>query len=81
MQYDDERVRRPNGARVWPAGANDQELDSDTRFLCDVVARDNEAVIQNIDALDNGLIAVAVGVIAAVLFLGDTWSGAMRERW
>jgi hypothetical protein len=48
-------------------------LDDDTRFLFDVIERRNEGLVQNIDALDNGLIAVAVGLIAIALFGGDKW--------
>ena len=48
-------------------------LDDDIRFLFDVVARQNESIVQNIDALDNALIAVAVGAIAIALFAADKW--------
>ena len=51
----------------------DQRVDDDTRFLFDVVARQNEGMIQNIDALDNGLIAVTVGIFAITLFTADKW--------
>jgi hypothetical protein len=51
----------------------EEHLDDDTRFLFDVVARQNEGVVQNIDALDNGFIAVAVGIIAVTLFAADKW--------
>jgi hypothetical protein len=52
---------------------NAERLNDDMRFLYDVAARDNEGVVQNIDALDNGLIAVAVGIFAVALFVGDKW--------
>lgn len=48
-------------------------LSDDVRFLYDVVARQNEGIIQNIDTLDNGLIAIAVSVIAIALFAADKW--------
>jgi hypothetical protein len=51
----------------------DEQLDDDMRFLFDVVARQNEGLVQNIDAADNGLIAVAVGIIAITLFTADKW--------
>lgn len=50
-----------------------ERLDEDTRFLFDVVARQNEGMIQNIDALDNALIAVTVGIFAIALFTADKW--------
>ena len=53
---------------------DDQErLDDNTRFLFDVVARQNEGIVQNIDALDNSLIAVVVGIMAVSLFAADKW--------
>ncbi|HEV2738107.1 MAG TPA: hypothetical protein VGU66_05960 [Candidatus Elarobacter sp.] len=52
---------------------DDERLDDDTRFLFDVIARQNEGIVQNIDTLDNGLIAVAVGIIAVTLFAADKW--------
>jgi hypothetical protein len=61
------------------ASANSDEeddaegLDDDTRFLFDVIERRNEGLVQNIDALDNDLIAVAVGLIAIALFGADKW--------
>jgi hypothetical protein len=50
---------------------NGDELDDDTRFLYDVVAREHERLVQNTDAIDNALIAIAVGIIAAALFAAD----------
>jgi hypothetical protein len=50
-----------------------EDVDDETRFLFDVVTRHNEALRQNIDALDAGLIAVAVGIVAVTLFIGDKW--------
>jgi hypothetical protein len=50
-----------------------EDVDEETRFLFDVVTRHNEALRQNIDALDAGLIAVAVGIVAGTLFIGDKW--------
>ena len=55
------------------AFAVEDDLDDDTRFLFDVVARQNESIVQRIDALDNGLIAVAVAVIVVALFVADKW--------
>jgi hypothetical protein len=60
-------------AQDRPDDDDDGRLSDDVRFLFDVVARQNEGIIQNIDALDNGLIAVAVGVIAIALFASDKW--------
>jgi hypothetical protein len=51
----------------------EEHVDDDTRFLFDVVARQNERLVQNIDALDNGLVAISVGIIAMTLFAGDKW--------
>jgi hypothetical protein len=63
-----------DSSRIIEADTNNAErLDDDMRFLYDVAARDNEGVVQNIDALDNGLIAVAVGIFAVALFVGDKW--------
>jgi hypothetical protein len=50
-----------------------ETLDADTRFLFEVVARQNEAIVHNIDALDGALIAVVVGTIAIALFAADKW--------
>jgi hypothetical protein len=50
------------------------DLDEPTKFLFDVVARDNERVVQNIDAIDSALIAIAVGIIAVALFAGDKFA-------
>lgn len=48
-------------------------IDCDAQFLFDVVYRQHTSIVQNIDALDGALIAVAVGVVALGLFIGDKW--------
>lgn len=58
---------------VDPDDLADDHLDADTRFLFDIVARRNESIVQNLDALDNGLIAVTVAIIAVTLFAADKW--------
>ncbi|MDQ6941062.1 MAG: hypothetical protein M3169_00920 [Candidatus Eremiobacteraeota bacterium] len=68
-ERDDERPPDPEHAPF----ATEDDLDDDTRFLFDVVARRNESIIQRIDALDNGLIAVAVAVVVVTLFVADKW--------
>jgi len=52
----------------------DEALDRDSAFLYDVVARENERIVQSIDALDTTLIAVVVGIVAVALFAGDKFS-------
>jgi hypothetical protein len=56
------------------AQTDNDELDDDTRFLYDIVAREHERLVQNIDAIDNALIAIAVGIVAAALFAGDKFA-------
>jgi hypothetical protein len=60
---------------VQPSPARDDRaddaLDEDTRFLYEETVRYNDGFVQSIDALDNGLIAIAAGVIGMALFIGD----------
>ncbi|MBV8367575.1 MAG: hypothetical protein JO036_01375 [Candidatus Eremiobacteraeota bacterium] len=46
-------------------------LDEDTRFLYGETVRYNDGFVQSIDALDNGLIAIAAGIIGVALFTAD----------
>jgi|SRR5581483_1830747 len=61
------RVYRRPAFRAEDVPAGDGSVSADTQFLFDVVARRTESAVQNIDALDNGIVAIIVGIIAVAL--------------
>lgn len=63
----------PSATRVDNEENDEPKIDADTQFLFDAVARQNTGIVQNIDAVDGDIIAVAVGIIASGLFIGDKW--------
>jgi len=62
------RAPDPRPQAIEPAAEIDEGND---QFVYDVVARFNEAVVQNIDALDNAFLALVAGATAIAVFTAD----------
>ncbi|MBV8645745.1 MAG: hypothetical protein JO225_17725, partial [Candidatus Eremiobacteraeota bacterium] len=62
------RAPDPRPQAIGPEADVDER---DDQFVYDVVARYNETVVQNIDALDNAFLALVAGVTAMAVFATD----------